>query len=92
MFNEAFQLTALNNSGMTPNGFTFLEYDKSGYRLYTILSSQFLMLVYIDFHDAGTITDETTGAVFHAQPFPPFIREIIEEGGLINRTKKVLGK
>lgn len=37
--------------------------------------------------DAGVVTDETTGAVFHAQPFPPFIREIIEAGGLINRTK-----
>ncbi len=42
--------------------------------------------------DSGVITDETTGAVFQAQPFPPFIREIIESGGLINRTKAVLGK
>ena len=41
--------------------------------------------------DAGTIVDETTGETFHAQPFPPFIREIIEAGGLINRTRKVLG-
>ena len=42
--------------------------------------------------DAGVITDATTGAVFHAQPFPPFIREIIEAGGLINRTRAKLGK
>ena len=42
--------------------------------------------------DTGAITDETTGAVFHAQPFPPFIREIIEAGGLINRTKAKLGE
>ena len=28
--------------------------------------------------DTGVITDETTGAVFQAHPFPPFIREIIE--------------
>ena len=42
--------------------------------------------------DAGVITNTTTGETFEAQPFPPFIREIIEEGGLINRTKKVLGK
>ena len=42
--------------------------------------------------DAGIITNTTTGETFKAQPFPPFIREIIEEGGLINRTKKVLGK
>ncbi len=37
--------------------------------------------------DAGTIVDETTGQTFQAQPFPPFIRDIIEAGGLINRTK-----
>ena len=37
------------------------------------------------------ITNVTTGETFKAQPFPPFIREIIEEGGLINRTRKVLG-
>lgn len=40
----------------------------------------------------GTITDETTGESFTAQPFPPFIADIIEQGGLINRTRKVLGK
>ena len=38
--------------------------------------------------DAGTITNETTGETFQAQPFPPFIQEIIECGGLIERTKK----
>lgn len=37
--------------------------------------------------DTGTITNETTGAVFSAQPFPPFIKEIIEAGGLVERTK-----
>ena len=42
--------------------------------------------------DAGTITDETTGETFQAEPFPPFIREIIEEGGLVNRWKKKLGE
>lgn len=40
--------------------------------------------------DAGTITDETTGETFQAHPFPPFIREIIEKGGLVNRTREVL--
>lgn len=40
--------------------------------------------------DAGVITNETTGERFTAQPFPPFIREIIEAGGLINRTKAKL--
>ena len=38
--------------------------------------------------DTGTIVDETTGATFHAQPFPPFIQEIINAGGLVERTKK----
>ena len=42
--------------------------------------------------DAGVIVDETTGQTFQAQPFPPFIREIIEAGGLINRTKEKLGE
>ena len=37
--------------------------------------------------DAGTITDETTSQAFTAQPFPPFIREIIEAGGLVPRWK-----
>ena len=40
--------------------------------------------------DAGTITDETTGETFQAHPFPPFIREIIEKGGLVARTREIL--
>ena len=32
----------------------------------------------------GRITDETTGEVFEARPFPPFIENIIEKGGLLN--------
>ncbi|MGI6535449.1 MAG: 3-isopropylmalate dehydratase small subunit [Eggerthellaceae bacterium] len=40
--------------------------------------------------DAGTIVDETTGQTFQAEPFPPFIKDIIEQGGLVNRTKKIL--
>ncbi len=40
--------------------------------------------------ETGTITDETTGAVFQAQPFPPFIAEIIEAGGLVARWQKKL--
>ena len=40
--------------------------------------------------DTGVITDETTGAVFQAHPFPPFIREIIEKGGLVARTREIL--
>lgn len=42
--------------------------------------------------DTGVIADKTTGLTFQAQPFPPFLQEIIEEGGLVARTKKILGK
>ncbi len=38
--------------------------------------------------DAGVITNETTGATFMAQPFPPFIKDIIEGGGLVESTKR----
>ena len=36
---------------------------------------------------SGTIHDLTTGKTFKAQPFPPFIQNIIEAGGLINSIK-----
>jgi 3-isopropylmalate/(R)-2-methylmalate dehydratase small subunit len=42
--------------------------------------------------DSGTITDLTTGDVFTAQPFPPFIRGIIERGGLIAAVKEKVAK
>ncbi|MCD8205728.1 MAG: 3-isopropylmalate dehydratase small subunit [Clostridia bacterium] len=38
--------------------------------------------------ESGTITNETTGKIFTAQPFPPFIQGIIEAGGLMNYVKK----
>ncbi len=41
--------------------------------------------------DAGTITNETTGVTYTAQPFPPFIKDIIEKGGLIEAVKEKLG-
>jgi len=37
--------------------------------------------------DTGTITNDTTGAVFTAQPFPPFVKDIIESGGLVESIK-----
>ena len=40
--------------------------------------------------DRGVIVDKTSGKTFEAQPFPPFIQEIINEGGLVARTKKML--
>ena len=33
--------------------------------------------------DTGLITDETTGAHFQAEPFPPFIKDMIARGGLM---------
>lgn len=36
--------------------------------------------------EAGTITNERTHETFTAEPFPPFIAEIIESGGLVART------
>ncbi len=34
--------------------------------------------------DTGVITNETTGKTYQAQPFPEFIQNIIQKGGLIN--------
>ena len=42
--------------------------------------------VSVDF-DTGVITDQTNGKVFHAEPFPPFIQEIISAGGLMKSIK-----
>ncbi len=38
--------------------------------------------VKVDF-DTGVITDVTTGKTYQAQPFPPFIQNIITSGGLL---------
>jgi 3-isopropylmalate/(R)-2-methylmalate dehydratase small subunit len=37
--------------------------------------------------DSGVILNETTGQTYQAQPFPPFIKDIIEQGGLIESIK-----
>lgn len=42
--------------------------------------------VEIDF-DSGIITDITTSKTYKAQPFPPFIQNIIKNGGLMNSIK-----
>ena len=42
--------------------------------------------------ETGAITDETTGKSFTAEPFPPFIAEIIEAGGLVPRTRAKLAE
>ena len=43
--------------------------------------------VSIDF-DTGAITDITTGKTYQAQPFPPFIQNIIAKGGLLASLKE----
>lgn len=43
--------------------------------------------VHIDF-DSGMITNLTTGKSYHAQPFPPFIQNIIQKGGLLASIKE----
>ncbi|MBU4556159.1 MAG: 3-isopropylmalate dehydratase small subunit [Actinobacteria bacterium] len=43
--------------------------------------------------DTGVIINKTTGATYRAQPFPDFIKDIIEGGGLVEATRaKVAGK
>lgn len=43
--------------------------------------------VSIDF-DTGTITDLTAGKCYQAEPFPPFIQDIIKKGGLLASLKE----
>lgn len=43
--------------------------------------------VHVDF-DTGVITDRTTGKTYQAQPFPPFIQNIIRKGGLLNSIRE----
>jgi 3-isopropylmalate/(R)-2-methylmalate dehydratase small subunit len=40
--------------------------------------------------DTGAIINETTGATYQAQPFPPFIKDIIETGGLVESARAKL--
>ncbi|HEX9093691.1 MAG TPA: 3-isopropylmalate dehydratase small subunit [Coriobacteriia bacterium] len=42
--------------------------------------------------DAGTITNLTTGESWQATPFPPFIKGIIEKGGLIAAVRQKAGR
>ena len=40
----------------------------------------------------GTIRNETSGMTFKAEPFPPFMQELIEAGGLIEYMKRQQAK
>ncbi len=44
-------------------------------------------VVSVDF-DTGVITNITTGKAYKAQPFPPFIQNIIKSGGLLKSLKE----
>lgn len=44
--------------------------------------------VIVDF-DTGVITDATTGKTYQAEPFPDFIQNIIQKGGLLASLKEV---
>lgn len=41
--------------------------------------------------EAGTIKNLTTGKTYQATPIPPFMRDILSAGGLINYVRKKLG-
>lgn len=43
--------------------------------------------VSVDF-DTGIISNITTGKTYKAQPFPPFIQNIIAKGGLLASLKE----
>ena len=43
--------------------------------------------VEVDF-DTGVITNVTKGCTYKAEPFPEFIKDIINKGGLLNSLKK----
>jgi 3-isopropylmalate/(R)-2-methylmalate dehydratase small subunit len=41
--------------------------------------------------ETGTIKNLTTGKTYQAMPIPPFMREILNAGGLINYVRRKLG-
>jgi len=40
--------------------------------------------------EKGTINDETTGKTYRAEPFPEFMKNIIDKGGLVQHVKEKL--
>jgi 3-isopropylmalate/(R)-2-methylmalate dehydratase small subunit len=42
--------------------------------------------------DAGVISNLTTGATWQASPFPPFVKSIIEQGGLVEAARAKVGR
>lgn len=42
--------------------------------------------------EAGKITNTTTGKTYQAKPFPPFMQQLIQVGGLVNYAKAKIEK
>lgn len=42
--------------------------------------------------DSGVVTDLTTGKTYASQPLPPFMQELISDGGLIPHIMKKIGQ
>ncbi len=42
--------------------------------------------------ESGNIRNLTTGKAYQAKPFPPFMRQLIESGGLVNYTRNRLNR
>ncbi|MDR1613896.1 MAG: 3-isopropylmalate dehydratase small subunit [Planctomycetota bacterium] len=40
--------------------------------------------------DAGTVNNRTTGESFSSEPFPPFLKDLINSGGLVEYAKRRL--
>jgi len=47
--------------------------------------------VSVDF-DTGIVTDVTNGKTFQSMPFPPFMKDLIARGGLVNYVKSRLAE
>lgn len=47
--------------------------------------------VHVDF-DSGIITDQTSGKTYQGEPFPAFLQEMIDRGGLMNYVIRHQGK
>ena len=48
-------------------------------------------VVEVDF-ETGVINNRTKGRSYQAKPFPPFMQDLIEKGGLMNKVKSELEK
>ena len=83
---------ALKHAGLSSKEVSFLQlkldWDDGRY-IYEIKMVSGTMEYECDINAAtGVITDETNGKVFHAEPFPPFIQNIISAGGLMKAIQK----